>query len=72
LDDALCDDGNCCAAPEVAGCVRRASIGAHLVLHSVRPNAAWLWTFFGANNPLLGVINIIPQILVILATVVGF
>jgi hypothetical protein len=28
--------------------------------------------FFGANNPLLGVINIIPQILVILATVVGF
>ena len=35
-------------------------------------NAAWSWMFFGANNPLLGVINIIPQILVILATVVGF
>ena len=28
--------------------------------------------FFGANNSLLGVINIIPQFLVILATVVGF
>jgi tryptophan-rich sensory protein len=24
-------------------------------------NAAWSWMFFGANNPLLGVINIIPQ-----------
>ena len=34
-------------------------------------NAAWSWMFFGANNPLLGVINIIPQFLVILATVVG-
>ena len=29
-------------------------------------NAAWPWMFFGANNPLLGVINIIPQFLVIL------
>jgi tryptophan-rich sensory protein len=35
-------------------------------------NAAWSWMFFGANNPLLGVINIIPQFLVILATVVEF
>ena len=35
-------------------------------------NAAWSWMFFGANNPLLGVINIIPQFLVILATIVAF
>jgi translocator protein len=35
-------------------------------------NAAWSWMFFGANNPLLGVFNIIPQFLVILATVVAF
>ncbi|HEY8009215.1 MAG TPA: TspO/MBR family protein [Methylocella sp.] len=35
-------------------------------------NAAWTWMFFGANNPLLGLINIFPQILVILATVVAF
>ena len=35
-------------------------------------NAAWPWVFFGANNPLLGVINIIPQFLIILATVVAF
>ena len=35
-------------------------------------NAAWSWMFFGANNPMLGVINIIPQFLVIVATVVAF
>ena len=35
-------------------------------------NAAWSWMFFGANNPLLGIINIIPQLLVILATIVAF
>ena len=35
-------------------------------------NAAWSWMFFGANNPLLGVINIIPQFLIIVATVVAF
>ncbi len=35
-------------------------------------NAAWSWMFFGANNPLLGVIDIIPQLLIILATVVAF
>jgi benzodiazapine receptor len=35
-------------------------------------NAAWSWMFFGANNPLLGLINILPQFLAILATVVAF
>lgn len=35
-------------------------------------NVAWSWMFFGANNPLLGVVNIIPQLLVILATIVAF
>lgn len=28
--------------------------------------------FFGAHNPLLGAINIVPQLLVIVATVVAF
>ena len=35
-------------------------------------NAAWSWMFFGANSPLLGIINIIPQLLVIIAAVVAF
>ena len=35
-------------------------------------NAAWSWMFFGANNPLFGLINIVPQFLAILATVVAF
>ena len=35
-------------------------------------NAAWSWMFFGANSPLLGMINIIPQLLVIFAAVVAF
>ena len=35
-------------------------------------NAVWSWMFFGAHNPLLGVMNIIPQFLVIIATVVTF
>ena len=28
--------------------------------------------FFGANSPLLGMVNIIPQLLIILATVAAF
>lgn len=35
-------------------------------------NVAWSWMFFGTNNLLLGVINIVPQFLVILAAVVAF
>jgi translocator protein len=35
-------------------------------------NAAWSWMFFGANSPLLGMINIVPQLLVILGAVVAF
>lgn len=35
-------------------------------------NAAWSWMFFGANNPLLGLINIVPQLLAILATAIAF
>lgn len=35
-------------------------------------NAAWSWMFFWANSPLLGMINIFPQLLTILLTIAAF
>ncbi len=35
-------------------------------------NAAWSWMFFGANSPLLGLINVVPQWLLIAATIAAF
>ena len=35
-------------------------------------NAAWSWMFFAANSPLLGLVNIVPQFLIILATLAVF
>lgn len=35
-------------------------------------NAAWSWMFFWAHSPLLGLINIVPQLLAVLATVATF
>ena len=35
-------------------------------------NAAWSWMFFAAHNPLLGLANIFPQLVVIVATIVAF
>ena len=35
-------------------------------------NAAWSWMFFAANSPLLGLINIVPQLALIIATIVMF
>jgi benzodiazapine receptor len=34
-------------------------------------NAAWSWMFFAAHSPLLGLINIVPQWLAIVATVLA-
>lgn len=35
-------------------------------------NAAWPIVFFGANSPLLGLINIVPQLIAVLAAIVAF
>ena len=35
-------------------------------------NMAWSWMFFGAHNPLLGMINIFPQFLAVVATAAAF
>jgi tryptophan-rich sensory protein len=43
-----------------------------LFLVQLAMNAAWSWMFFGAQSPLLGMVNIVPQILMIFATVKAF
>ena len=35
-------------------------------------NAAWSWMFFAARSPALGMVNIVPQWLIIIATIVAF
>jgi tryptophan-rich sensory protein len=35
-------------------------------------NALWSWLFFGLNNPLAGLLNILPQLLIILVTIERF
>ncbi len=35
-------------------------------------NAAWPWMFFAMQNPALGLINIVPQLIAILATIMAF
>ena len=53
-----------------ASAARRWALG--LFFAQLALNAAWSWMFFAAHNPLLGLVNIVPQILVILATIVAF
>lgn len=52
------------------GTYRHYAIGLFLLLLVL--NAAWSWMFFWAHSPLLGLINIVPQFVVILATIVSF
>ena len=35
-------------------------------------NAAWPWMFFAAQSPALGLVNILPQLVVILVTIAAF
>lgn len=35
-------------------------------------SALWSWLFFGLNNPLAGLLNIIPQLLIVVATIDRF
>ena len=35
-------------------------------------NAAWSWMFFAVRSPALGMVNIVPQWLIIIATIVAF
>jgi benzodiazapine receptor len=49
---------------------RRRAIVLFFVLLAL--NAAWSWMFFWAHSPLLGLSNIIPQLIVIVATIIVF
>lgn len=53
-----------------AGSIRRTALTLFFIQLAL--NAAWSWMFFAANSPLLGLINIIPQLALIVATVVAF
>jgi tryptophan-rich sensory protein len=54
--------------PATAG--RRLALG--LFVLQLAMNAAWSWMFFGARSVGLGLINIVPQLIVILAAIVSF
>ena len=56
--------------PKPSNSQRRYAIRLFLLLLAL--NAAWSWMFFWAHSPFLGLINIIPQFVVILATIVSF
>jgi translocator protein len=47
-------------------------VGLVLFFIQLTLNAAWSWMFFAAHSPVLGVINIIPQLAAIIATVIVF
>ena len=53
-----------------SGTHRRYAVGLFFLMLTL--NAAWSWMFFWAHSPLLGLINIIPQFVVVLATVISF
>ena len=52
------------------GMHRRYMVGLFFLLLAL--NAAWSWMFFWAHSPLLGLINIVPQLGVVIATVASF
>ena len=49
---------------------RKLAIG--LFLAQLALNVVWAWAFFGAHSPLLGLIDIVPQLALIAATLVLF
>jgi translocator protein len=47
-------------------------LGLTLFFVQLALNAAWSWMFFGAHSLALGLVNIVPQLAVIIATVIVF
>jgi translocator protein len=47
-------------------------LGLTLLFVQLALNTAWPWMFFGAHSPSLGLLNIVAQVAVIIATVIVF
>jgi len=47
-------------------------LGLTLFFEQLALNTAWSWMFFAEHSPALGLINIIPQLAVVIATVIVF
>jgi translocator protein len=47
-------------------------LGLILFFAQLTLNAAWPWMFFAAHSPVLGLLNIVPQLAIILATIIVF
>ena len=56
--------------PNAVGNRRRSAAILFLVLLVL--NAAWSWMFFWAHSPLLGLMNVLPQLVVAVATATSF
>lgn len=50
--------------------IRRPAIALFLIL--LASNATWSWMFFWAHSPLLGLVNIVPQLAVVVVTIIVF
>lgn len=73
LDHPLRIDGVCgLAHSEVADRATERRIALAFFFVQLALNALWSWLFFGLNNPLAGLLNIVPQLLIILVTIERF
>ena len=73
LDGALSSDGVCpVARSAIARDIGGPATGYSLILHTVGTQCGVVLDVFWAKSPLLGMINIVPQLLIILATIMAF
>jgi benzodiazapine receptor len=56
--------------PRRRAAVQRLGVG--LFFLQLGLNAAWPWMFFKAHSPVLGLLNIVPQLVIIVSTIALF
>jgi benzodiazapine receptor len=72
VNSALCTNGGCAVAHLAPPGSNARTVALILFFLQLALNAAWSWMFFWAHSPLLGHTNIVPQVLVIIATLLSF